>query len=176
MKSCRMAAFLFVGPLALAAILGALPTPYPAQAQTATQVNITLREFSITPSKITVPQGQPVHFTVTNAGTIEHNFTVELEKQGIEQKLFDTNLRPGESRMAEFTFSVAGDWEMYCPVDQHEDHGMKGAIEVMGSTPAGMPRTGNPMLPDLWPVGALVLALLGGGLLARRRSYSGGRA
>ena len=101
---------------------------------------------------------------------------MRLAARTIEQKLFDTNLRPGESRTAEFTFEVAGDWEMYCPLDEHKAHGMMGAIEVMASTPAGMPRTGNPMLPDLWPAGVLVLALLGGGLLARRRTNSGGQA
>jgi hypothetical protein len=57
---------------------------------------------------------------------------------------------------------------MYCPVDEHEGHGMKGSIQVMGATPSGMPTTGDPMTPGLWPLAALALALLCGGLLARR--------
>jgi uncharacterized cupredoxin-like copper-binding protein len=52
-------------------------------------------EFRLDPSDITVTAGQVVHFTLTNSGTIEHNFTVELPDADIEKKLFDSNLKPG---------------------------------------------------------------------------------
>ena len=61
---------------------------------------------------------------------VEHNLEVELESARVEKKLFDTNLKPGETRTADFTFSQAGKWEMYCPVDSHKQRGMDGSVTV----------------------------------------------
>ncbi|HEX9988066.1 MAG TPA: cupredoxin domain-containing protein [Chloroflexia bacterium] len=150
-------------------LVSALIAPSFALAQTSRQVNITLTEFKITPDKVSVPRGEPVQFTVTNAGTVEHNFVVELEDQGIEKEPFEMNLKPGETRTAEFTFSVAGDWEMYCPVDGHKDHGMMGELEVVSASPAGMPATGSPATEAFLALTLLGVAALGGGWLIWRR-------
>lgn len=155
--------------LVIPGIIMALLVPSLSLAQPTQQVSITLKEFMITPNKITVTQGQPVQFTVTNAGTVEHNFKVDMHDQGIEQVLFSPNLKPGETRTAEYTFPVAGDWGMDCPVDEHEEHGMEGDITVLAASPGGMPSTGAPMTLTLWLVGLLGLALLSGGLLAARK-------
>ncbi|MBX6755368.1 MAG: cupredoxin domain-containing protein, partial [Thermorudis peleae] len=93
-------------------------------------ISLTLTEFRITPNTLSVPAGVPVTFVVRNAGQVQHNLTVELESQGIEQTLFATNLAPGETRQATYTFSAAGTWEMYCPVDGHRQLGMQGTITV----------------------------------------------
>jgi uncharacterized cupredoxin-like copper-binding protein len=175
MKWLKTAGLLLPAMLILPVLAMALMAPFPAQAQSGQQVNITLKEFMLTPSMVTVNQGQPVQFTIMNMGTIEHNFKLELPSQHIEKTLFDTNLKPGESRTAEFTFTAAGDWEMYCPVDAHEAHGMKGSVQVMGSVPAGMPSTGEPMSAGLWLVAVLGLALISAGLLARRVFMRSGR-
>lgn len=156
---------LLIVPVAIMALL----VPSLSVAQTTQQVSITLKEFMITPSSITVTQGQPVQFTVTNAGTIEHNFVVEMHDQDIEQKLFTTNLKPGETRTVEYTFPVAGDWEMYCPVDEHEGHGMKGDVEVLSTSPGGMPSTGAPVTVTMLLIGLLGITLLSGGILAFRK-------
>ena len=105
-------------------------------------VSITLTEFSITPATITVPLGEPVTFVVTNTGGAQHNLEVELESRGIEQRLFQTNLMPGETRRATFTFEAAGEWEMYCPVGNHRALGMEGTIvvaEAQAPTPTPIP-------------------------------------
>ncbi len=154
--------------LTLAGLLTLL-VPALALAQTSQQVSLTLKEFMITPSKATVQQGQSVRFSVTNAGTEQHNFTVELEKQKIESKLFNTNLMPGETRMVEFTFPAAGEWEMYCPLEDHKARGMKGDLEVLSTSPGGMPSTGAASTLSLWLVGLFGLMLLTGGLLIQRR-------
>src|ERR671930_210714 len=67
--------------------------------------------------------GEVVHVTVKNNGSIPHNLEFELESAKIEKTLFDTNLQPGETRTADFTFTQSGKWEMYCPVDQHRQRG-----------------------------------------------------
>lgn len=155
--------------LAISGIMTLLLVPALVMAQGSQSVSIMLAEFKITPNKVSVSQGQSVQFTVKNAGTEEHNLVVELGGKGIEHKLFNTNLMPGETRTAEYTFPVAGDWEMYCPVDGHKDHGMKGDLEVVSAQSAGMPGTGAPSFTGIWLAGLVCLALVSGGLFIRRR-------
>jgi len=98
----------------------------------APQFGVSEKEFSFTPSVAIVQQGQSVQITVTNSGTIQHNFKVELPDQDVDQTLFATNINPGETRTATFTFPKGGEWQMYCPIANHEDLGMKGTIAVLG--------------------------------------------
>lgn len=117
-------------------------------------VSITLTEFSITPATITVPLGEPVTFVVTNAGGAQHNLEVELEDRGIEQRLFATNLMPGETRQATFTLTEPGEWEMYCPVGNHRTLGMQGTILVAtAATPTTAP-TPSPTIALVTPTTA----------------------
>jgi plastocyanin len=88
-----------------------------AQSGATTNVKIIETEFKLDPATITVPANTPIQVTVTNAGTIEHNLQFGLPAQNIEKKLFDHNLKPGETRTATFTFTATGNWEMDCPVD-----------------------------------------------------------
>jgi len=113
-------------------------------------------EFKLDPNAVNATAGQVVHFTIKNAGTIEHNFTVELPSASIEKKLFDSNLKPGETRTVDFTFAQAGAWEMYCQLDKHEDLGMKGDISVAAaaaatSAPTAAPAAPAPAAPPLAP-------------------------
>jgi uncharacterized cupredoxin-like copper-binding protein len=166
MKRLHRTYFLLLGaPLLMGLLVTLVFTP--AYAQTSQNVSLTLTEFKITPGDVEVPGNTPVRFTVTNGGTMEHNLVVELEDENIEQKLFATNLMPGETRTAEFTFTTAGKWEMYCPVDGHKDHGMVGDITVMGASP-GMPSTGSTgMEVAVMMLAGLALALLASGMLVR---------
>ena len=104
-----------------------------AAAQSPQEIKVSEVEFALNPNTFTVQAGQPVQFTVTNNGKIVHNIKVELPSASIEKTLFDTNLQPGETRTATYTFSQAGQWEIYCPVGKHEDAGMKGTITVLAA-------------------------------------------
>lgn len=96
------------------------------QAMAGNVIDVALTEYAIAmPS--TVPAGQ-VSFRVTNNGTMEHNF--EIEGQGIE-KAFDDNLQPGET--GEMVVDLQpGTYEVYCPVDDHADRGMRIELTVTG--------------------------------------------
>jgi hypothetical protein len=87
-------------------------------------VEVKLTEFSIA-MPTTVPPG-PVTFSVTNAGTMEHNF--EVEDQGLEKK-FETNLKPGETQNLRVDLP-AGTYTIYCPVDDHKARGMQLELKV----------------------------------------------
>jgi uncharacterized cupredoxin-like copper-binding protein len=65
-------------------------------------------------------------FSVTNNGTVEHNF--EVEGQGIEER-FETNLSPGESQTLQIDLEP-GTYEVYCPLDNHKDQGMEIQLTV----------------------------------------------
>jgi hypothetical protein len=78
-----------------------------------------------------LPAG-PTTFEITNDGTIEHNF--EVEGQGIEEELPE-NLAPGAT--GTLTVDLApGTYEVYCPVGNHEDEGMRVELTVTDASPA----------------------------------------
>jgi uncharacterized cupredoxin-like copper-binding protein len=87
-------------------------------------VEVKLTEFAIE-MPTTAPPGQ-MTFSVTNAGTMEHNF--EVEGEGIEKK-FDTNLKPGETRNLQVDLPV-GTYTVYCTVDDHKERGMQLELKV----------------------------------------------
>jgi uncharacterized cupredoxin-like copper-binding protein/quercetin dioxygenase-like cupin family protein len=93
-------------------------------AATAGEVAVSLSEYTIEmPTEL--PAGLTT-FTITNAGTMEHNF--EVEGQGIEEEL-EANLAPGES--GTLTLDLApGTYEIYCPVADHADEGMRLELTV----------------------------------------------
>ncbi len=96
----------------------------PAASAMGETVAVSLTEFAIDmPSEL--PAGRAT-FEVTNDGTIEHNF--EVEGQGIEEELPE-NLAPGAS--GTLTVDLApGTYEVYCPVGNHADEGMRLELTV----------------------------------------------
>lgn len=166
-----------LGFLAGLALLVALVAPGLAQAQTAPQdVAITLNEFSITPNTLTVMQGQPVHFTVTNIGKFPHS--VSFTKDGQFLTVFAAPIAAGKSGSADFIFEQAGTWTMYCPVSTHAEHGMTGQVTVLaaGAEP-GMPTTGavGSLSASLLLVAALALGVFATGVMLRRRTVRADR-
>jgi uncharacterized cupredoxin-like copper-binding protein len=96
-------------------------------------VTISEKEYSLTPSTVNVGKPETVAFKVTNDGQIAH--ALEIEGNGVEQEL--EPIQPGETATLTVYLSKAGSYEMYCPIDGHEDKGMKGAVSVGGSSGTG---------------------------------------
>jgi plastocyanin len=76
-------------------------------------------EFRISPSTSHVKLGT-YKFKGVNKGTIPH--VVELEGPGLESET-DT-IKPGESYTIELTLHEPGEYELYCPLDDHKKKGM----------------------------------------------------
>ncbi len=87
-------------------------------------VEVKLTEFTIEMLG-TMPPGK-VSFSVTNAGTRDHNFAVEGESI---EKTFDTPLQPGETRHLQVDLP-AGTYTVYCSVDDHKERGMQLELRV----------------------------------------------
>lgn len=93
-------------------------------AMTGNTVQVSLKEYSID-METNLAAGMTT-FEVTNAGTVEHSFSIE--GQGIDQEL-TTTLQPGEKGTLQVDLQ-AGDYQAYCPVDDHEGKGMKVTLTV----------------------------------------------
>ena len=97
----------------------------PPTAPASQTFQVSEKEYSLTPSTITIDAPGTYAFEATNDGTTDH--ALEIEGNGVEEKI-DT-LAPGESG----TLTVAlesGTYEMYCPISNHRDLGMEGEISV----------------------------------------------
>lgn len=91
-------------------------------------VRISETDFKLTPADVSVKPGT-VTFEVSNDGETVHN--LEIEGPDEEQTL-PSDLQPGDSGEVSVDLSQPGTYEMYCPVDGHEDMGMTGEITVEG--------------------------------------------
>jgi uncharacterized cupredoxin-like copper-binding protein len=103
-------------------------------------VQISEKEFSLTPSTVNVSKTGTVEFQLTNDGQVTHAF--EVEGNGVEEETED--IEPGQSATLRVDLSKSGSYEMYCPIDGHKDKGMKGTITVGAAAGGGGSTTTEP--------------------------------
>ena len=96
-------------------------------------IQISEKEYSLTPSTVSVSKAGTYAFKATNNGQTGH--ALEIEGNGIEAKT--SEIQPGSSAMLQITLSKAGSYEMYCPIDGHKQQGMKGGVTVGGAGGSG---------------------------------------
>ena len=90
------------------------------------QVNET--EMSLDPTEITLQQPGAYVFRAVNVGNVVHS--LRIEGNGIEEQQ-TRDIEPGES--ADLTVTLGpGTYELDCPVDNHEELGMRGSVTVAG--------------------------------------------
>jgi PQQ system protein len=110
----------------------------PASGDVLQTIQISENEFSLNPSMVTLQQAGTYEFEVTNDGQITHAFEIEESGGGAEEET--GNIAAGETKTVRFTFSAEGSYEMYCPIGDHADQGMRGTI-VVGSAAGGADTT-----------------------------------
>jgi uncharacterized cupredoxin-like copper-binding protein len=100
-------------------------------------IQISEKEFSLSPRSVTLPKSGTYAFEVTNDGQVTHALNIEANGGGGDQDEVESgDIDPGAKKTVRFTFAAGGSYEMYCPVDGHKEQGMKGTIMV-GGTGAG---------------------------------------
>ena len=92
----------------------------------ASSVEVTLTEFKVTFNPSVVPAGD-VTFTVTNNGTVDHNFAIPSLNARTAM------LKAGESTTLEVKGLVVGEVEYLCEVAGHSAAGMTGKLSVVES-------------------------------------------
>jgi uncharacterized cupredoxin-like copper-binding protein len=112
--------------------------PAKSAATGVTQVNANLTDFHIALSQKTFKPGA-YSFVAKNNG--QHDHALEVEGPAGEHRT--QTLAPGASATLKVTLK-SGAYEIYCPVDDHKDLGMKTEITVGGSAPTNTtPPNGN---------------------------------
>jgi uncharacterized cupredoxin-like copper-binding protein len=96
-------------------------------------VEIAEKEYSLTPSTVTLAKDGTYTFKATNNGSTTH--ALEVEGNGIEAKTGD--IQPGSTATLQVQLK-SGSYEMYCPIDGHKQEGMKGDITVGAGGSGGM--------------------------------------
>jgi len=107
----------------------------------ALQVEVSLVEMAIEPNSIEVERGQPIEFTVTNNGTIDHDFW-------LPDQTHTKMLAPGET----VTLRAEGqtrDGVAYCSVPGHREAGMTMTIDVVDATGPTTPTDDGDAAPTI---------------------------
>jgi uncharacterized cupredoxin-like copper-binding protein len=91
--------------------------------------------FKLSPSKVTLSKPGTYAFKAQNNGSVQHSLTIEgkgVKGEGGEgdEVTLERALNPGQSGVLTVSFQKPGTYEMYCPVDGHEQMGMKGKVIV----------------------------------------------
>jgi plastocyanin len=94
----------------------------PAPASDADNIDVTAREFSFSPARVEVPQGETVNVSFHNDGSMFHTFTIEGED-------FNLEAEPGDTVTAALDLAP-GTYVFICTVSGHASSGMRGEIEV----------------------------------------------
>jgi uncharacterized cupredoxin-like copper-binding protein len=89
-------------------------------------------EYKLSPSRVTLSKPGTYAFKSEDKGSTEHSLTIEGKGvKGAEgEATLEQPLSPGQSGVLTVTFEKSGTYEMYCPVDGHEQMGMKGEVVV----------------------------------------------
>ena len=92
-------------------------------------------EFKLSPSSVTLSKPGTYKFKAENVGSTQHS--LEIEGKGLKSEggkageaQLEQVLDPGQSGVLTVSFQKSGTYEMYCPVDGHEQEGMKGEVVV----------------------------------------------
>jgi manganese oxidase len=90
-------------------------------------VQVTLTEYAITPATISVPVDGKL--TVTNSGTMVHNFTVSAN-------VHTKDMQPGESATLDLKGMKAGTYTVFCAISGHQQLGMQASLVIGGGSAA----------------------------------------
>jgi plastocyanin len=104
-------------------------------------ISSTMTEYKYEPATWQVPAGAQVTLTLTNAGSLKHEWV--LMKKGYtvaapfsdakdaSSALADYDVDPGQTQTFTFTAPTeTGDYEVVCGVATHLENGMKGTLTV----------------------------------------------
>src|SRR6266511_1368934 len=129
-----MSRLLILLPLSLLlAACGGSPSSSDGSGPVEQTIQISEKEYSLSPGTITVSKTGTYAFRVTNNGKIVH--ALEIEGNGVEEKIGD--IQPGAAATLRVTLTKAGSYELYCPIDGHRSQGMKGTLTVGSGSGSG---------------------------------------
>jgi uncharacterized cupredoxin-like copper-binding protein len=106
-----------------------------------TKLTVDLTDFTFTPAEYTVPAGQEITLTLTNSGTVEHEFVIMKFGQAVSIPFDDNDegniyweveVEPGDGTTVTFTApSDLGEYQIVCGTSGHLENGMIGKMTVV---------------------------------------------
>jgi len=93
-------------------------------------VKLSATEFKFTPSDPSVDKAGKVTFDVSNDGSVDH----ALEVEGPNGEVETEPIAAGQSAKLTVDLSKPGKYEMYCPIGNHKEMGMKGTVTIAGGS------------------------------------------
>ena len=96
---------------------GGTPTDVSGQSST----TMSAENFFFSPSDLSGTAGQKLTISLTNNGSVPHNFSITDEN-------VDVTLQPGESQDIKVTFPQSGSVQFFCSF--HQTSGMVGTLQV----------------------------------------------
>jgi uncharacterized cupredoxin-like copper-binding protein len=103
-------------------------------------ISVSTTDFKFAPTTWKVAKGQPVSFTITNKGQLQHEWVLIKQGQSVtmpfddddEDKVFwEIEANPGESKTETFTAPAeAGSYTIVCGTPAHLEQGMAGTLVV----------------------------------------------
>jgi len=106
-----------------------------------TKINVSMTDFTFSPSEFTVPTGEEITLHITHDGTVEHSFIVmkygtdagEMFDEADKANIFwEMDLQPEDSNTLVFTApEQPGTYQIICGMVGHLQSGMIGKLTVV---------------------------------------------
>jgi glucose/arabinose dehydrogenase len=106
-----------------------LPPPEPPPPKPLTRLQVVAREWSVVPSKLTLPAGRVV-VELDNLGQDPHD--LRIERANDPTTGFDFTLARAGTRETQSLQLGPGTWKLFCTLPGHEALGMHAVITVGG--------------------------------------------
>lgn len=87
-----------------------------------TAVTVKLVDIAFQPNAVTIPAHTAVAVTLTNAGSLPHNFSIDALHVSVD-------VAPGQTKQVTID-APAGTYQYYCNVPGHKEAGMVGTLTV----------------------------------------------
>ena len=136
-----------VTALTIAACGGEAATTTGGGGAASTELTTSVKEYVFTPNTWTVPAGEQVTITVTNEGSLKHEWvllqdgvtiTSEEDLPDSEEELeenfvnVEKEVEPGETTTLTFEAPPAGSYQVICAIPGHFNAGLKGTLTSEG--------------------------------------------
>jgi len=104
------------------------------------KISVTTTDFKFEPTSWTVSAGNEVELTLTNDGTLEHEWviikqgmevTIPFDEDDEDKVYWEMEAQPGETNTETFTAPTeAGTYTVVCGIPAHLEQGMTGTLIV----------------------------------------------
>lgn len=106
-------------------------------------IDVSMDEFTFTPSEFTIPSGQEITVHATNNGAVLHDFVIfklgsdpgdHYNDEDQNKVYWQMEVQPGESLTATFTAPTEpGEYSITCGIPGHLEAGMIGKLIVVAA-------------------------------------------